>query len=205
MASKVDERRKGILRTDRVHEYWLKRATEDTVALTEQIGWQAVDNIGIGNGNECYACGSPKHLNKCHVIPNSCGGSSSDPSNLFMMCSDCHQGNPDTIYPDIFWNFVRNREPFVSSTIKTVYRNLSSLLAEATPDHLEVFDRFSRDVDYQGMVDLYNSIHYLESSSTLNNQVTVATTVGLLWKHILMDDWATRPKASVPDTESVAS
>ena len=204
MASKADERRKGMLSTERVHAYWLKRASEDLGNLTKQIGWRAVDNIVFGKGDECYACGSPKHLNKCHVVPNSCGGSSSDPANLFLMCSSCHQDNPDTVYPDMFWNFVRNREPFVNSAISAIYKLISDLKAEATPDELKIFDKFS-SLSRQDVFDLYSGIDYMESSTTLNNQTTIATTISLLWKHIMMDDWATRPKASVPDIESVAS
>lgn len=204
MASKVDKRRKGTPSTDRVHEYWLKRATEDLENLTAQIGWQAVDNIVFGEGKECYACGSPRHLNKCHVIPNSCGGSASDPANLFIMCSDCHQQNPDTIYPDMFWHFVRTREPYVSSTIKDVHRIITNLKAEATPTELETFDRFS-SVSFAQMCDLYKSISYLESSTTLNNQMSIATHVSVIWKHIMMDDWLTRPKAFEQCIESVAS
>lgn len=204
MVSKTDYRRSGTLRTDKVHQYWLDRANNNTDNLVDLIGQRAVDNILYGDGKDCYACGSPRHLNKCHVIPNSCGGSASDPENLFLMCSDCHQQNPDTIYPDMFWHFVKTREPYMDSTIKDIYRILKNLKAGASDNELEIFDRFS-GLSYKDMVDLYRSIPYTESSTTLNNQMSIATHVSVIWKNVMMDDWLTRPKASGLDTESVAS
>ena len=44
-------------------------------------------------------------LNRCHIVPGSLGGED-EPSNLFLMCSECHRLSPDTIYPSAFFKWV---------------------------------------------------------------------------------------------------
>lgn len=48
-------------------------------------------------------------LNKCHIIPGALGGEDK-PSNLFLMCSECHRLSPDTIYPSAFFKWVVRRK-----------------------------------------------------------------------------------------------
>jgi hypothetical protein len=47
-------------------------------------------------------------LERCHIIPNLLNGTDT-PSNLFLMCVECHQLSPDTIYPDMFFKWVLER------------------------------------------------------------------------------------------------
>lgn len=49
------------------------------------------------------------HLNRCHIIPFSQGGSD-DPSNLFLMCESCHRESPDFINPKYFLKYVYERK-----------------------------------------------------------------------------------------------
>ena len=41
-------------------------------------------------------------LQRCHIIPRSLGGTD-DPSNLFLMCRDCHDRAPNTPSREIFF------------------------------------------------------------------------------------------------------
>lgn len=47
-------------------------------------------------------------LNRCHIIPGALGGKD-EPSNLFLMCEECHQLSPDTVYPFVFFEWVIKR------------------------------------------------------------------------------------------------
>lgn len=45
------------------------------------------------------------HLNRCHIIPFALGGSD-DPSNLFLMCKNCHKDSPDITIPKYFFKYI---------------------------------------------------------------------------------------------------
>lgn len=47
-------------------------------------------------------------LNRCHIVPGMLGGEDA-PSNLFLMCEECHTLSPDTIYPSVFFKWVVER------------------------------------------------------------------------------------------------
>lgn len=51
-------------------------------------------------------------LQKAHIIPKSLGGEMV-PSNLFLLCPNCHFESPDTIYPNEFfkWIYWRRHQP----------------------------------------------------------------------------------------------
>lgn len=52
--------------------------------------------------------GSGARLNRCHIIPFACGGSD-EPSNLFLLCEECHHLSPDTDDPRNFFLWVYNK------------------------------------------------------------------------------------------------
>ena len=47
-------------------------------------------------------------LQRCHIIPKSLGGSD-DVSNLFLMCSECHDLAPDTTSREMFFKWVNTQ------------------------------------------------------------------------------------------------
>lgn len=61
-----------------IHNNWLNR-----------FSWLYEDEI------ECVVCGAKKHLEKCHLIPNSLGGDNT-PDNLIMLCHEHHRQAPNT-------------------------------------------------------------------------------------------------------------
>lgn len=44
-------------------------------------------------------------LQKCHIIPEACGGLTNE-NNMFLMCSECHRETPDTIHEQAFFKYV---------------------------------------------------------------------------------------------------
>lgn len=49
-----------------------------------------------------------KKLQRCHIIPAALGGAD-DPSNLFLLCTNCHYFSPDTTNPRSFFRWVARR------------------------------------------------------------------------------------------------
>lgn len=47
-------------------------------------------------------------LQRCHIIPRSLGGSN-DPSNLFLMCRECHDRAPNTTSREAFLTWVKGQ------------------------------------------------------------------------------------------------
>ena len=44
-------------------------------------------------------------LNKCHVVPLYLGGLD-DPSNMVLMCDVCHAGQPDSVDPQVTYDYM---------------------------------------------------------------------------------------------------
>lgn len=49
-----------------------------------------------------------KRLQRCHIFAKQHGGNN-DASNLFLLCSKCHEESPDTVYPKHFYSWVYNK------------------------------------------------------------------------------------------------
>lgn len=47
-------------------------------------------------------------LQRCHIVPKSLGGVDTA-DNLFLMCKECHDLAPNTIYKDVFLKWVSNQ------------------------------------------------------------------------------------------------
>ena len=48
-------------------------------------------------------------LERCHIIPNALGGEDK-PSNLFLLCHECHLLSPDTSNPKSFLRWIKRRQ-----------------------------------------------------------------------------------------------
>ncbi|MGE7840606.1 HNH endonuclease [Lysinibacillus sp. NPDC093712] len=63
----------------------------------------------INDGNFKALWNHPKYiLERCHIHPKALGGSN-DVSNLFLMCSQCHEASPDTTNTNLFFEWVQKR------------------------------------------------------------------------------------------------
>lgn len=54
----------------------------------------------------CWRCGSKKSLQRCHIVAHSLHGAD-DPSNLVILCSECHAESPGVDAPEIMWDWLR--------------------------------------------------------------------------------------------------
>lgn len=51
--------------------------------------------------------------NRCHIVPHQAGGSD-EPSNLFLLCEECHEESPDTLNPKNFFKWVYKKRKYES-------------------------------------------------------------------------------------------
>lgn len=56
----------------------------------------------------CWNCGSEtSRIERCHIIPKMLGGEDI-PSNLVLLCNDCHLEAPDINDKDSMWNWIKS-------------------------------------------------------------------------------------------------
>lgn len=54
----------------------------------------------------CWRCGCEKHLERCHIVPDSLGGKDA-PENIVLLCKRCHAEGPNVTDPDIMWDWIK--------------------------------------------------------------------------------------------------
>lgn len=112
-----------------IFEYWKDKAiTKDGDVIREGEDFKNSIPVVYDYGEpECWACrqkveileqidiskvwGNSKvksKLNRCHIIPYSASGED-EPSNLFLLCEDCHINSPDTNNQNNFLRWVYKR------------------------------------------------------------------------------------------------
>lgn len=76
-------------------DYWEVRESECGLA----VDWSEAHE-------RCWRCGYERHLQKCHIIPDSLGGSNT-PDNLVLLCVECHKENPNVHDKKFMWEWLR--------------------------------------------------------------------------------------------------
>lgn len=56
--------------------------------------------------SDAGAVATKKSLQRCHIVARSLHGAD-DPSNLVILCSECHAESPDVDDPEIMWDWLR--------------------------------------------------------------------------------------------------
>jgi hypothetical protein len=71
-------------------------------------GFHYSDKYDIGRSNaswhEILRRWDSIPLQRCHIVPRSLGGTN-DVANLFLMCRECHDQMPNTVVPEIFFEW----------------------------------------------------------------------------------------------------
>ena len=179
----MTELRKSVQTKDKINVYWKQYAQEHPMDLIDLVGDHTYEIILEDEGTRCYACGCPtKHLQRCHIVPKSAGGSNEN-SNIFLMCEPCHSDNPDTVYPEFFFLYVKNRESFVSSQCRQIKFILDYLQEKATPEEISNFN-YNASRPLSELTKILGDNKLSEFSSGLMNKLSVQTAVVLAWKNI---------------------
>lgn len=90
-------------------------------------------------------------LQRCHIIPLDLGGSN-DPSNLFLLCGDCHKESPDTLDEYYFFQWLDNKESYyVTDQKKSIAITQSAL--KRCDLNLEQFNSICDELGQEGVKD----------------------------------------------------
>ena len=76
-------------------DYWARN--EDECGLS--VDWAEAEKL-------CWRCAHKRLLQRCHIIPRSLGGDES-PSNLVLLCAQCHAEAPNVADPAFMWAWLR--------------------------------------------------------------------------------------------------
>lgn len=125
--------RKNIRHSD-IFDYWKDKVIFENgkVGSIKDIGENSARVSVVFDWGEpcCWACDKPiigkyeknrgkevdferlwnddtlkKKLERCHIIPRAKGGEDT-PSNMFLLCSECHEVSPDTVNDENFFRWV---------------------------------------------------------------------------------------------------
>lgn len=151
-------RRESPPTTKKIHDYWEFQANHNGKILAELVGDTAFENILEGDGECCYACGRPTFLQRCHIIPHALGGSQ-EPGNLFLLCSECHSNNPDTVFPEFFFKYVRSVPYYLATDFIGLLRGVNKHYNCASEEEKKYFDAVADlepDIDdIKAMLEMY--------------------------------------------------
>lgn len=90
MRTKIKTTKKQIV------DYWDTHADESDLS----IDFSEADK-------RCWRCGCKRHLQRCHIIPDSLDGKD-EPSNFVLLCSRCHLDNPNVADKEIMWDWLKS-------------------------------------------------------------------------------------------------
>ena len=76
-------------------EYWTRHQDECNLS----VDWAEAYKL-------CWRCAHERNLQRCHIIPRSLDGEES-PSNLVLLCSQCHAEAPNVADPEYMWVWLR--------------------------------------------------------------------------------------------------
>ena len=91
----MSKRKKIKTTKEQIVEYWKREVDECDLS---------VDFLEAHE--RCWRCGCKRHLQRCHIVPESLGGEDI-PSNYVLLCSRCHLDNPNVADPEIMWDWLR--------------------------------------------------------------------------------------------------
>lgn len=76
-------------------DYWSRYVDECDLS----VDWAEADT-------HCWRCGCERHLERCHIVPDSLGGADA-PENIVLLCKRCHAEGPNVTDPDIMWDWIK--------------------------------------------------------------------------------------------------
>ena len=130
-------RRVTIVRS-KIFDYWLttEEGHKRVKAIRDQVGSYPSFACADIDFPECFACSQPVRskssfkdrvknwrdvwnkasLERAHIVPHSKGGESI-PSNLVLLCKDCHKENPDGKSEAFFWRWLCTRPHYTQKRL----------------------------------------------------------------------------------------
>jgi len=125
---------------------------------------------------EILRCWDRIPLQRGHIIPRPLGGTN-DAANLFLMCRECHDQAPNTIVPEIFFEWARAQswDARESTKISAAFDAFGVDLAA-----LRDFEEFIDSEDFRSWISAKFGLHRPQSNyAPISSRLTPATYIGL--------------------------
>jgi hypothetical protein len=133
-------------------------------------------------------------LQRCHIVPRSLGGTD-EPSNLFLMCRECHDLAPNTALPEIFFEWARGQSCWRREATKIEEALRSFRVNSGQYDELRQLIDSS---DFKNWVNDKLGLHRPQSNcAAISCRLTPATMIGLALHYGKLEQ-PTRPIETVP-------
>jgi HNH endonuclease len=123
-------------------------------------------------------------LQRCHIIAKSLGGADTI-DNLFLMCRECHDNQPNTSIPEIFFDWVRNQSHLRRTMTRLDEAFRSFGITESELPHIldcvksEEFRRWAME---------RATLHFPQSGyAGWGRRTTFATTIGLARTYLALN------------------
>jgi hypothetical protein len=126
--------------------------------------------------DEILRCWDRIPLQRCHVVGRSLGGSD-HPSNLFLLCRECHDRMPNTNIPEIFYEWARAQNWSRREDAKIMDAMKAFKIDDAmAPDLQQVME----SEDYKAWSEGRRGLHWPQSNyAPVSSRLTPATSLGL--------------------------
>jgi len=116
-------------------------------------------------------------LQRCHILPRALNGKD-QASNLFLMCRECHDHSPNTIYENIFFSWVRSQDFKARACAKLKDAFLSYGIE--SEEEQNALGMLMKTEEYKEWINGKFSIHRAQSKyPTTMSSLTPASMVGL--------------------------
>ncbi len=127
---------------NKINSITKKYITKSSIDYGEPTCWACgehwngkYDISGEYNKKDIYKAWQSSPLERCHIIPDSLGGLNV-PSNIFLMCKDCHVESPDTIYSGIFFSWLDNKKTILDIRYKMIIETFNGLGIDISKKHI---------------------------------------------------------------------
>ena len=78
-----------------IADYWADNLDECGLS----VDWAEATSL-------CWRCAHKRNLQRCHIVPRALGGSE-EPSNLVLLCAQCHSEAPNVNDPEFMWIWLK--------------------------------------------------------------------------------------------------
>lgn len=169
----------------KIDKYWKQVAKDNPKYLIELVGEDCFLNIIDEDYKEkiCYACGKDCNPQRAHIIPDSLGGEP-NPDNMFLLCVSCHQNNPDTIYKDMFFKYIKSVTSHLNTRFELLHHYIQNLIDTSTKEDVDKFMQ-AISIPKQDIVEKFLYVDINEHSVGLSNALSEATVISVLWKRAI--------------------
>ena len=121
---------------ERIADYW-----------EENIGDREINVPWDDALTHCWCCGMEALLEKAHIIPKAFDGQQI-PSNLLLFCRRCNSQNPETVYSEFFWLWIKGR--------KKMRDEWKKKYVESSIPHQEFALMFSNSLNDNDVTEIYS-------------------------------------------------